>query len=85
MPLVPLEGCHAYLPTRETILNGKYPLTRALNIYVDRAPGKPLPPLAQEFLSFVLSQNGQTLVASYGSVQVPADQLAAQRARLELP
>jgi phosphate transport system substrate-binding protein len=45
--------------TFEEILEQKYPLSRYIYIYLNRAPGKPLDPLTKEFLSFVLSKQGQ--------------------------
>ena len=85
VPVIPTDGCKAFTATPETILNGKYPLARTLNFYLDRGPGHPLPALASEFLSFVLSRQGQALVASYGSVEVPAEQVRSQRSQLEIP
>ena len=44
------------------IASGRYPLQRYLYIYVNRKPGQPLSPLLKEFLRFVLSRQGQSLV-----------------------
>ena len=50
----------------EDVLAGRYPLSRYLYIYVNRAPGKPLPPLVAELLRFVLSREGQEVVVKDG-------------------
>jgi phosphate transport system substrate-binding protein len=35
----------------ENALNGSYPLARLLYVYVNKPPGKPLDPVADQFLS----------------------------------
>jgi len=53
------------------IASGRYPLERYLYIYVNRPPGKPLDPLVNEFLRFVLSRQGQSLVSRDGYLPLP--------------
>ena len=43
----------------ENVISGKYPLSRFLYVYVNKAPNKPLDPLVREYLKYVLSQQGQ--------------------------
>lgn len=50
----------------ETVLAGRYPLSRYLYVYVNKAPNKPLDPLVREFIRFVLSRSGQTTVVKDG-------------------
>jgi len=50
----------------ENVYAGKYPLARFLYVYVNKAPNKPLDPLVQQFLLYVLSQEGQTVVVKDG-------------------
>jgi phosphate transport system substrate-binding protein len=45
---------------------GTYPLARFLYVYVNRSPNKPADPLVREFLAYVLSQQGQTVVVKDG-------------------
>ncbi|KQC15350.1 MAG: phosphate ABC transporter substrate-binding protein [Methanothrix sp.] len=54
------------MPFAETIKDGTYPLSRALNLYTfgDPSPG------AKEFIEFVLSDEGQIIVAESGFVPV---------------
>lgn len=54
------------------IASGRYPLQRYLYIYVNRRPGQPLSPLLQEFLRFVLSRQGQSLVSRDEYLPLPA-------------
>jgi len=50
----------------ETVLCGKYPLSRFLYLYVNKAPNKPLDPLVAEFVRYVLSSAGQEIVVKDG-------------------
>jgi phosphate transport system substrate-binding protein len=47
----------------EEVLNGTYPLSRVIYMYVNSYPDKPIDPLAREFLRAVLSQEGQQAAA----------------------
>ncbi len=58
--------------TPENAVSGKYPLSRFLYVYVNKAPNKPLPPLEQEFIKMVLSQIGQQVVIKDGYIPLPA-------------
>lgn len=73
VPLVDFGGREPMLPTVENILQGRYPLTRFLYLYVDKAPGQPVEALTGAFLNFVLSRQGQASVAAFGAVPLPAD------------
>ncbi len=70
-------------PTAGDVANMRYPLDRALYIYVNRRPGKPLAPLLKEFLTFVLSRDGQSLVAADHYLPLPALAAAKERKKLE--
>lgn len=82
LPVLAWSGMY-YLPSTENILNGRYPLTRKLNLYVDKEPGKPLPEALRNFLRFVLGPDGQRLVQEYGSVPIAKDAAATQLLALE--
>jgi phosphate transport system substrate-binding protein len=58
-------------PSFANALNGKYPLGRALYIYVVKKPNEPLPPAVKEFLKYVLSQEGQQVVIKDGFGPLP--------------
>jgi phosphate transport system substrate-binding protein len=50
-------------PTKENFVNRTYPLTRSIYVFLNRPPGKPLPPKVREFLRYILSREGQQDVA----------------------
>jgi phosphate transport system substrate-binding protein len=56
----------------ETVLSGKYPLSRYLFLYINQAPNKPLDPLVREFIKYILSQEGQQVVVKDGFLPIPA-------------
>jgi len=58
------QGGTCYAPTVESVYSHKYPFSRYVYIYVNKAPGKPLEPKIKEFLKLVLSQEGQQAVAN---------------------
>ncbi|MGH2448445.1 MAG: PstS family phosphate ABC transporter substrate-binding protein, partial [Chloroflexota bacterium] len=39
-----------------------YPLTRTIDVALDRAPGTPIEPRVREFLRFILSRDGQRII-----------------------
>ena len=61
---------------------GKYPLSRFLYVYVNKAPNKPLAPLDLEFLKMVLSKVGQEVVVKDGYIPLPAKVVEKQVAKL---
>jgi phosphate transport system substrate-binding protein len=64
----------------EAVYGGKYPITRFLYVYVNKAPGRPLEPLVKEFLTYVLSLPGQEGTVKDGyfplTLAVAAEELA---------
>jgi phosphate transport system substrate-binding protein len=66
------DGGTLYEPNYENVLSGKYPLGRMLYVYVDKAPNKPLNPLVREFMTYVLSKEGQEVVVKDGYLPLPA-------------
>lgn len=73
--LVPLakKGSTKYVEANpENALNGTYPLTRYLYIYVNKKPNQPLAPLENEFIKMVLSKAGQEAVIKDGYIPLPA-------------
>ena len=53
-------------PTKETMYRRTYPLSNAVYIYINRPPGKPISPRLKEFLTYILSRQGQQDVVSDG-------------------
>jgi len=72
VPLAKKEGKPFVEATAENALNKTYPLSRYLYVYVNKHPGKPLPPLEQEFIKLVLSKQGQESVVKDGYIPLPA-------------
>lgn len=58
--------------TPENAVNGSYPLTRYLYVYVNKKPNEPLAPLENEFIKMVLSKSGQQVVIKDGYIPLPA-------------
>ncbi|HQR45500.1 MAG TPA: phosphate ABC transporter substrate-binding protein, partial [Thermoanaerobaculia bacterium] len=76
-------GGDFYGESYENVLSGKYPLSRYLNVYVNKAPGRPLDPLVKEFLRFVLSKEGQEIVVKDGFFPLTAKVAAEELAKLD--
>jgi phosphate transport system substrate-binding protein len=83
IPLAKGPGDNLAEPTFANALARKYPLGRALYLYVNKRPGQPLDPVVQEFLKFVLSKNGQEIVVKDGYGPLPAKVIDKQIAELE--
>ncbi|TAL41358.1 MAG: phosphate ABC transporter substrate-binding protein [Methylovulum sp.] len=71
VPLAEKEGGTCGEATAANAYSGKYPLSRFLFIYVNRAPGKRLDPLTSEFIRLVLSKEGQEVVIKDGFFPIP--------------
>lgn len=84
VPLAAKEGATCLEANMENAYNGEYPLARFLYIYVNKAPGKSLDPLRREFLSFVLSKQGQEVVVKDGFIPLPANLIQEERSKLGL-
>jgi len=83
VPLAKKAGGPAAAPTFDNALSGKYPLGRALYVYVAKKPNEPLSPLVREFLKFILSPQGQEIVVKDGYGPLPASVIAKQLKALE--
>ena len=83
VPLAKKEGEPFIAPTTENAINGTYPLTRYLYVYVNKKPNAPLPPLENEFMKMVLSKAGQEVVIKDGYIPLPAGVVKKVMATLE--
>lgn len=70
--LAKAEGQPFVEANKENALNQSYPLSRALYIYVNKAPNKAMNPLELEFVKMVLSKQGQEVVVKDGYIPLPA-------------
>ncbi len=71
VPLAVKDGDKFYGTDAESVLSGKYPLTRFLYIYINKNPRKDLDPLISEFITYALSADGQVVVEKDGYVPLP--------------
>jgi phosphate transport system substrate-binding protein len=70
--------------TRETVASREYPLSRSVYAVVNRAPDAAWDPRIREFMSFVLSREGQQVVAADGGyLPLVASAVEAERAKLD--
>ena len=72
------------MPSPASAITGEYPLSRFMYIYVNKVPGRPLPPLEREFLKMVLSREGQEIVVKDGYIPLTATLAARAREALLL-
>ena len=84
VPLAASEGEPFLAPTLQNVYTHKYPLSRFVYIFINKAPGKPIEPKTKEFLKAVLSKEGQDIVAKEG-VYIPltAEIVKEELAKLE--
>jgi len=83
VPLAVKQGQPFHPATYQTVVNGSYPLSRFLFVYINRAPGKPMDPLVKEFTKFVFSKEGQEVVIKDGYYPLPAAVVKEELAKLE--
>ncbi len=63
LPIEVQAGQPPVLPSNQSFHDGRYPFRNSIYIYVNKRPGEPLPAREREFLRFVLSRNGQHIIA----------------------
>jgi phosphate transport system substrate-binding protein len=82
VPLSKKDGqCSA--PNLEDVLNNSYPLGRFLYLYVNKDPNKPLDPLREEFIKFILSKEGQEVVIKDGYLPLPGNIAEKEHAKIQ--
>lgn len=64
--VIPRGGGAAVALTPESVAGRSYPLIRDAYFYVNKAPGQALDPKVREFMRFVLSGEGQEIMARVG-------------------
>ncbi len=75
LPLAERAGAAYVAPSTETTGNGTYPLARQLYLYAKKDPKEGLEPAIAEFLKFVNSREGQTMVVKAGAYPLSAHQV----------
>jgi phosphate transport system substrate-binding protein len=84
LPIAGKEGQQPVEASMENAYSGTYPLARYLLLYVNKAPNQELDPLRAQFLSYVLSREGQEDVIKDGYIPLPGRVLLAERKKLAL-
>ncbi|RVU31802.1 PstS family phosphate ABC transporter substrate-binding protein [Neptunomonas marina] len=84
LPLAKKEGQAFVEATPENAVNGTYPLSRFLYVYVNKKPGQALPPMEREFLKMVMAKVGQEVVVKDGYIPLPAKVVEKQMSQLGL-
>ena len=62
---------------------GRYPLSRFLYLYVNKAPNRPADPMVEQFLRYVLAREGQEIVVKDGYLPVSKSVVDAELAKLK--
>lgn len=71
-------------PTPDSFHDRTYPLGNSVYLYLNRPPGKPLSPRLKEFLTYVLSREGQQDVVADGMyLPLTPEMIREQRERLK--
>lgn len=83
VPLSKNDGGPFVEADEKDALSGKYPLSRMLYVYVNKAPNKPLSPMEREFYKMVLSKKGQSAVEKDGFISLPAAMAAKELEKLK--
>ena len=71
IPVAVADGAPFVMPSEATVMDHSYPLTRIITMFIDRPPGKPLPPHIREFMRYVLSRDAQQAVLDKGGGYLP--------------
>jgi phosphate transport system substrate-binding protein len=84
VPLSKKPGGAMVKATPENAVNGAYPLSRFLYVYINKAPGKPLSPLEREFIKLIYSKQGQAVVGKDGYIPLPTSVVERMSTELSL-
>ncbi len=77
------DGSAFVEPNQANCESGAYPLARFLYVYVNKAPNKDMDKLTQEFMTFVVSKQGQEITIKDGYFPINSDVAAEARAALK--
>ena len=84
LALAEKEGGDYLAPTTETLTSRRYPLVRPIFVCANQPPGRPLDPKVRDFLRFIVSPEGQQVVARDGQY-LPLMPAAAHAELAKLP
>ncbi len=83
LALAATDGGPYYAATKENLIERRYPFTRIIPAYINRAPGQPIDPKVKEFLRYILSYEGQQEITREGGY-LPLSVAAAQAQLMKL-
>lgn len=83
LKLAAKAGAPFYSVDPADVYSGKYPLSRFLYVYINKAPNKPLDPLVREFVKYILSQEGQQVVVKDGYLPLHTKAFQEELAKLK--
>jgi phosphate transport system substrate-binding protein len=84
LPLAVKSGMPFVAPGAQTFFDGSYPLHNGAYLYLNRVPGQPVSVREKEFVRFVLSREGQQIIADNRLfIPLSAEQAKAELAKLE--
>jgi phosphate transport system substrate-binding protein len=84
LPLARTAAGPYVTPSAQTFFDGSYPMRNGAYFYLNRKPGQPIPTRDKEFVRFVLSREGQQIVAdSRIFIPLDAEQVKAELKKLD--
>src|SRR5260370_22837444 len=66
LALAVTDGSPYYEANKDNLIQRKYPFSRIIPAFINRAPGKPVDPKVKEFLRYILSYEGQQDIVREG-------------------
>lgn len=74
----------AIAPSNGSFFDGSYPFHNSVYLYLNKQPGKPLPVREREFARFILSREGQAIIAAERRfIPLNAAEIRAELAKLD--
>jgi phosphate transport system substrate-binding protein len=83
LALAASNGEPYYEATKENLIQRRYPFTRIIPAYINRAPGQPVDPRVKEFLRYILSREGQQDIVRAGYLPLNVESVREQLKKLE--
>lgn len=83
IPVVDRQG-RVITPSNATVFDATYPFHNSVYLYLNRRPGTPLDPAQREFARYVLSRQGQEIIAKDRRfIPLNADEVRAELSKLD--
>jgi phosphate transport system substrate-binding protein len=84
LPLAAKAGGPFVAPSAQTFFDASYPLHNGAYLYLNRVPGQPLGVREKEFVKFILSREGQQIIANDRQfIPLSAEQVKAELSKLD--